>query len=345
MRIPLFLFLQFISGGAIAAQETPAWTIAASPVPIVTEGIFAVGTEMSGIDSLDGAGCLMVSNETRCAQIGMLTKNPWNLRAGKEIPLIPKQGTDECDFEAVAASQEESCFFVLGSHGVAKKRGKPRPEQEALFHIPADPATKLPDPEKPGAIRSVSLTGWLRKVPQIAPYVGQPLQRNGLNLEGLAYKAGKLFIGCRGPNLDGNAPVLEVSSEALFKTAPMTWPQPVVHLLPLGVGKGIRELTAVSDGFIVLSGCSGSEGSSDFKIPQFYDGDLAFNLFFWKPGATPELEKIGQIPITKGKAEGVLVLEETPEKITVMILYDGSYNGAPHLFTLGRPKAASQVTQ
>jgi hypothetical protein len=194
---------------------------------------------------------------------------------------------------------------------------------------------------KPGAAKSVSLLSWIQKTPEVGPSVGQPLQRNGLNLEGLAFKDGRLFIGCRGPNLGGKTPILETDAAALFNSPQSAWAAPKVHLLPLGNGQGVRDIAPLKEGFLIVAGCAGSEGSSEFRVPEFYDGDLAFTFFVWKPGATPEVEKVGQIPILKGKAEGLLVVEETDEHIKVLVLYDGSYNGAPHLFKLTRPKSAA----
>ena len=105
------------------AQEVPPaklWGLAAVEAPIVTEGRFAIGAEMSGGATLDGAGCLLVSNETRCAQIGTLTRNPWRLAAGTEIPLIPPQGEAECDFEAVAVVR--ACLEPVGTPALQPER-------------------------------------------------------------------------------------------------------------------------------------------------------------------------------------------------------------------------------
>ena len=295
-----------LAAAPLVAQEAPSWGISAEEIPIVTEGTFAVGTELSGIASLDGARCVVVSNETRCAEIGYLKSNPWRFTAGPEIPLNAPGGPDECDFEAVAVDPVEGNFYVLGSHAVAKKKGKPRPEQQHLFRLPIDPATKLPDPKGTKA-QSVSLSAWLVKVPELAPYFGKPLQQNGLNLEGLAVRDGQMFIGFRAPHLQGRTPVLEVAAKTLFTTPPDQWPAPKVHLLPLGNGQGVRDMTVVKDGILILAGESGSEPSETFPKAENYGEDNDFTLFHWIPTSGQPPVRIGHLPIVKGKAEGLLV--------------------------------------
>jgi hypothetical protein len=322
-----------------SGQEIQPWGISSEEIPVVTEGTFAVGTELSGIASLDGVGCLVVSNETRCAEIGYLKSTPWRFTAGPEIPLVPPAGgPEECDFEAVAADPVSATFYVLGSHAVAKKKGKPRVEQQVLFRLPADATTKLPDPAKGPEYQGISLTPWLLRVPEIAQYFGKPLQQNGLNLEGLGYRNGNLFIGCRAPHLQGRTPVLEIAANDLFTRPPGQWPAPKVHLLPLGQGCGVRDLAPVKDGFLILVGESGSEASEAYPRTENYLKDENFTLYFWNPSDTRPPARVGNLPIVLGKAESLLVYEETDQMITVIVLYDGSYNGMPRVFKLSKPK-------
>ena len=332
----IFLVIQL----AACAQEgktEKAWAITSVASPIVTEGVFAGNADMSGIASLDGMGCLLVSNETRGAQIGMLTSNPWRLKAGPLIPLIPPRGEEECDFESVAVDASTQFYYVLGSHGVSKKKGHPRPEQEALFRLPVEATTKLPSPVQVVPPSSVSLRDWLRRVPGIGESVGQPLQANGLSMEGLACREGKLFLGCRSPHREGKAAILEVEAAVLFSQAAESWPLPTVHWVPLGQGLGVRDLARVKGGFLILAGDAGVVPTPKFPNPVNYHGDRNFTLFLWKPEAPETVTRIGNLPEVKASAEGLLVLEETDASIKVLILHDGAYNGAPALFLLTKP--------
>lgn len=340
MKFRLRLFSVFLILGSLPAlaQESAAWGVTTMEKPIVTEGLFAVGSELSGIASINGTACLLASNETRCAQIGYLKRDPWRLTAGREIYLIPPEGTAECDFEAVACDPKANIYYVMGSHAVAKKKGKPRKEQQVIFRVPADPTTGVPDHAKPGAAKAISLFPMLLQFPEVASAINKPLQKNGLNMEGLAWKAEQLWIGCRAPNLDGAAAIFSISAEAIFTQPVESWPKAKFHKVPLGRGIGVRDLAPLTDGFLILAGQSGSEASSEFPIPLNYDGDKAFTLFHWNPETPNGLQRIGNLPVLKGKAESMMVLDETDTSISIMVLYDGAYNGAPRAFTLTKPR-------
>jgi hypothetical protein len=165
------------------------------------------------------------------------------------------------------------------------------------------------------------------------------LQKNGLSIEGLASRSGNLFIGLRSPHQNGSAAILEVDASALFQQAPETWPLPTVHWVPLGKGLGVRDLASVQGGFIILAGDAGVVSSPKFPIPENYSGDHAFSLFSWQPGTPETLVRIGNLPLVKASAEALLVLDETPTSISIMVLHDGAYNGGPTLFTLTKPRA------
>lgn len=320
------------------ATSPGKWSITPVAKPIVTEGSFAGNADMSGGATLDGTGFLMVSNETRCAQIARLTRDPWRLTVGAQIPLNPPQGGDECDFEAVAVDPTTQFYYVLGSHGVSKKKGHSRPEQEALFRLPVDPATKLPAPNQATPPPSVSLRAWLQQVPGIGDSVGKPLQLNGLSLEGLACRQGNLFIGCRSPHRNGEAAILEIAASVLFSHPPTAWPQPTIHWLPLGKGLGVRDLAPVQNGFLVLAGDSGVVTTPKYPVSENYTGDKEFSLFLWQPGQPEKVTRLGLLPGVKASAEALIVLDETPDIISILILHDGAYNGGPVLYSLSKPR-------
>jgi len=334
--VPLLFCLLLACGQD--ATNAGKWSIAAVAKPVVTEGSFAGNADMSGGATLDGEGFLMVSNETRCAQISRLTRDPWRLTVGAQIPLNPPQGADECDFEAVAVDPTTQFYYVLGSHGVSKKKGHSRPEQEALFRLPVDPATKLPAPNQATPPPSVSLRDWLQRIPGIGDSVGKPLQHNGLSLEGLACRHGNLFIGCRSPHRNGEIAILEVDAAVLFSQPTAAWPLPTIHWLPLGKGLGVRDLAPVQNGFLVLAGDSGVVTTPKYPVAENYTGDKEFSLFLWQPGKPENLNRIGNLPTAKASAEGLIVLDETRDIISILILHDGAYNGGPVLYSLSKPR-------
>ena len=164
-------------------------------------------------------------------------------------------------------------------------------------------------------------------------FVNMPLQSNGVNIEGLGCHDGKLYFGFRAPNLLGKCLVVETDAEKFFSAE-----RPVckIHQIDLGPHAGIRDLAPCRDGFLIVTGNAGSEASPKFPTPLHFDGDLKFTLFRWNP-ASDTVEKIGLLPATKGKAEGLLVLEETDSSISLLVLFDGPYNGGPKLYHITKP--------
>jgi len=140
-----------------------------------------------------------------------------------------------------------------------------------------------------------------------------------------------LFVGLRGPNLDGNAFVLEVGANYVF--AGKSQPSYTLHRLQMGPGLGVREIVAVRSGFLLIAGNSASEPSEKYTQSVDYDQDREFLLVYWD-GAGSEVHKIGPIPDVVGKAEAMLVLEEAQDHVTVLVLFDGPRQGRPTIYRL-----------
>ncbi len=75
--------------------------------------------------------------------------------------------------------------------------------------------------------------------------------KRGVNIEGVAVRADKLYFGFRGPASGGKALVLAVETDALFGKSEA---RPAVVSMDVGAGRGVRDLLAVDDGLLVLSG-------------------------------------------------------------------------------------------
>jgi hypothetical protein len=56
-------------------------------------------------------------------------------------------------------------------------------------------------------------------------------------------------------------------------------------------------------------------------------------MVFWG-GAGSQVHKIGAIPDVTGKAEAMTVLEEAPDHITVLMLFDGPRQGRPTIYRI-----------
>lgn len=318
---------------ALVADPPPAsgWKVELLSANWTASG-FEGNEDLSGIASLDGTHCLLGSDELAAAQAGTIDRKAMTITAGALVPLIenPSGKKMEIDIESVAVSRKDNCYFVTGSHGTGKKKGEFDPTRASVFRIPCDPATG--EPEKDG-IQRASLLPWLEKSAEFKNFVRQPLQLNGFNIEGLTYSDGKLWFGVRGPNVLGNTYVIETTPESLFGRGV---PECKAHALPVGQARGIRELAAVRDGFIILTGNASAEASKKFPTSQARLPDNSFDLFLWRPGQTPETQSIGTLPLPAAKAEAILVLEDGEKYVDILVLFDGEKEGAPRSYRLTR---------
>jgi len=231
----------------------------------------------------------------------------------------------------VAADPESRTYYVTGSHGVGKKKGDVQAARYAVYKIPVDPATGIVRREE---IRQASLRPWLERRPEWSAHLGQPLQQNGLNIEGLAFANGRLYFGLRGPNVDGTAFVIEVGADAFFSGAAV---EPVVHRLPLGPGRGVRDLVACRDGFLLIAGNASAEASKAFPVSEARQPDARFQLGWWRPGMTSPVEWVGDLAAGGGKAEALLILEDSGAHIDLLCLFDGAPDGGAAAYRLSRP--------
>ncbi len=294
---------------------------------------FENSLDISGIAAANSRQCLVGSDESFYIQPGEIEAGKRRVESRRPLALVPEAAgsTDvEVDIEGVAFAPQEQAYFVVGSHGLGKKKGDFQPERHAVYRLPVDPGTGKV--EKAG-IRRASLLPWLEKTPVLAPHVKQPLQRNGLNIEGLAASGGKLFFGLRAPNKDGRGLVIGVHPRDLFERAPR---ELEVHEIALPEGRGIREIAAVRGGFILLSGNASAEASKKIPVTEAKEPDTRFEVLFWSGGDSPETVNLGSLPRNGGKAEGLLLLEDAADHADMLVVFDGLPGGEPLLIRLHR---------
>ena len=279
-------------------------------------------TNLSGIACLSDTSCLVGADEGRAVQFVDLSRTAKTLKAGKTVPLL--QSGKEIDIEAIAA--EGDSYYIIGSHGISKKQGEQQENRFRIFRLRVDHGTGMP-----AGVDVASLSGILRADAVLGEHFRMPLQQNGVNIEGLAIRNGRLFVGFRGPNLDGFAFVMEIVAEEVFAGKPQ--PQYTLHKLRLGNGLGIREIVAVKTGFLLIAGNAGSEPSDRFTESENYEKDRDFSLVFWD-GKGSEVQRIGAIPNPPGKAEAMTILEESASEITVLVLFDGPQGGRPSVYRI-----------
>lgn len=283
--------------------------------------------DISGIASVDGSRCLVVSDEGLQVQPGFIDLQKQRITAEDAVkvsPIIKSKGS-EIDFEGATYSETSDSYFVVGSHGLGGKDGDFDPNRFSVFQLPVNPET--------GAImedgmKRSSLLPWVAKHPITAPFIKKPLEENGFDIEGIATVGDDLYFGLRGPNHEGDCLVLQIPIATLFGDGEGDL---IVHRLPLGEGRGLRDIAPINGGFLFIAG----NGSADVdgKKPK-KDSDL----FFWD-GQNASPEKLGTLPKNGGKAEALLVLEDTSGEIELIVLFDGLPGGAPLQVRLRRAES------
>lgn len=200
---------------------------------------------------------------------------------------LPGGADGEMDIEGLAV--DGGYLWIVGSH--SGRRRKPEPEEHdpatvlrLLGEIRNDPNRyflgRIPLAEggaalaaevedgKGGQLRAGSLKirkkrgneliELLAEDDLIGPFVGLPAKENGFDVEGLAVRGERVFLGLRGPVLRGWAVILELRVEASrkgrLKLASFEDGRHYHrHLLDLG-GLGVRELSWQDDDLIILAG-------------------------------------------------------------------------------------------
>jgi hypothetical protein len=150
----------------------------------------------------------------------------------------------------------------------------------------------------------------------LSPFLDQRLENNGLTIEGVAVKGGRLFAGFRGPSLDsGRAAILSVALDGLFGKDPA---DPKLYLLPLGSGQGVRDLASYTTGFLVLAGPAAAGGGT--------------YAVYWWDGASESvrlLKDLADVTGKKRKAEALLPLDLSRSGLRALVFFDREKQGAP----------------
>jgi hypothetical protein len=352
---------------AVLTLSAPAFHARAQAVkpieltPFVLDGPF-VGDEPSAKD-LSGIACLAPDSGKRvCLAVNdnnknaqFVTLNGQNAVVGDPIALIgdaPDKATlgkapeivcpkgpgdfDELDGEGVAFSAPY--FYVVGSHGCARKKNKFRLSSFILSRIHVDTAGRpaaaaTPAPADATVLNTYRVSDLLQRLGKVSESIGKGLETDsGLNIEGIAADGDRIWFGLRAPlDEQGNAVLVEASAADLFKDGN----EPSVlepKVTPLKLDKlGIRDLALMPDkkGLLVLAGAThGAE------VPFHV---FSFDFSSGKPsdlGALPLVQGTVDGKLVTGKAEAITVLEADPEKIIAAVLFDSLPNGAPQMATI-----------
>ena len=253
------------------------------------------------------------------------------------LPDVDKNDGSELDIEGIAV--DGNFIYVVGSHSSKRKKvgskksykknrktfnqGKidDEPSRDWLHRIEVNKQVQ------PVAKMSISLKDVISNHKALKAFSKVPSKENGVDIEGIAVDDGWVYVGFRGPVFrDNYVPVLKFKFDEHEKSASLLF----VKL----DGGGVRDMASVQDGFLIVSGPVG-DAPGPYQVYHWNGLDMV-------PGkdrvdTKDHIEKLGEINVKKGKAEGILVLdvESGPDddcQYKFMIIFDGIINGNPQIY-------------
>jgi hypothetical protein len=273
---------------------------------------------------------------------------------------LPEGRDVEADVEGLAVS--EGYLWVAGSHSLARKKpdrflGDPDAALERLTQVKREAnrfllgRIPLAAGDSPGVTslarrapaldggkrdrragtlrmgpRDSALSKRLRKDVHLGPFLGIPSKDNGLDVEGVAVRGERVFLGLRGPVLRGWAVIVELAIHASRKGRLKLRPIGEdgcgyrKHFLDLD-GLGVRSLMLRGDDIVVLAGPT-------------MDLDGPVRLYAWRNALSEqessvvpraEVERILDLPFGEGcdHAEGATVIPLAPDAApSLVVAYD-----------------------
>ncbi len=330
------------TGGVAAAKDDGAWRIEGQ---VRGKPKDAFGKTYEKSDDVSGIACetkadyprlcLIVDDETQGVQIIILQKG--KLIAGDFIRLTQDSFDGKpLDFDGEAVAYDSGSFYVMGSHGQPRHPGKSEAETGAkaeasrrVFRVRFAPNSV--DMKTGTFAKSATVTpstrffDIIRMQPDLAPWTDQPLEKNGVSIEGVAVRDGQLYAGLRGPVIAGKgAVILSAPLGAVFDNRPG---QASVQFLDLGQdtdgkARGIRDMLVFGGGMLIVAGPVNDppEGQA------IKDGDYAI---YSATGASAhklmDLKAYG----AKDKPEALLPLESQDGILRALLFFDGPKDGHP----------------
>ncbi len=271
---------------------------------------------------------------------------------GDFLNLPDKEG--EIDIEGMDYS--EGYLWVTGSHSTKRKRAKgkkPAKDLERLKTVesevnryllgrvpvvdgklvksckdPQDSKRQLTAAQLPITDASNALMEALKTDEHLGTYVtsGLPSKENGFDIEGLAVKGDRVFLGLRGPVLRGWAVILEIEVTKDDNTLAL---KPIgdegepyrKHLLDLS-GLGIRELCFDGDDLIVLGGPTMTLDATIRTFRWHNALDRAENTLVYQDGE--HLQTMFELPLLPGedRAEGLALYSCLGGAKGLLVVYD-----------------------
>jgi hypothetical protein len=266
---------------------------------------------------------------------------------------LPEAEELEIDIEGLDYDETEHYLWLIGSHGWKRKR--PKPDKSAAENIKR--LAKLVNEKNRYILAKIPLfngelhqqynfenpkitpihaakleltktgnllTDALKDDPHLGIFISStiPGKDNGFDIEGLAVKQGKVFIGLRGPVIRGWAIILEIQLEETNSD--------LMHLKIIGEedrpykkhfvylnGLGIRDLKFNGSDLLILAGATMDLDAKVrvFRLPN------AVNL---EDNVLHEPEIVARLPHGEGndKPEGITLFQSLAGEPSLLVVYD-----------------------
>lgn len=294
---------------------------------------------ISGFVCAPGAAdhCLVVADEGD--EAAFVSMRDGKLAAtGAPFPLP----VESDEFDAEGATTDGKFFYIVGSHSVKRKSCEDHLANRVVLRFDVNSSR----PPASAIKSSPELWKIIEGLPEFAGHAGpnaclgdNPPERRtelpgkqGVNIEGVAAKDGRLYFGFRGPAKKGEALLLGVDAKALFEGGAAA---PSVSRLAVGDKRAIRDLTFAGDTLLALVGPDDDEPQrnySIFRIERPYEGAARTTEL-----AVLDLRNVAKAKRDKPiKPEAITLLKETPNRYRLLILSDGGRDGAPLVFDVPR---------
>jgi hypothetical protein len=328
----LFVLTLVIAGpaaGQSPTPTTPAWTVR-HPFEKADDARRNLSGAACAPAVAGKRRCLVVNDEKRYAQYFIIDGT---VIIPEAVTLLRTESGDP-DAEGVAfdvtddvasPGTRRAYFYVTGSHG-RSGGGKLKDSVFQVFRIPVNPGDGTPlhppsEDNNTGIANSDRLRTAIATHPKLKDFASLDPGQNGVNIEGIAARNGQLYFGLRGPTEDGKHPsafIIKTRADALFADGFMLGPDDVIAVR-LGVHTGIRDLAAVSDGLLMVTGPRRDEAGIPYRIQYWREGDE-------KP---IDLHTVDMTGLGQAKLETIVVLEETANAYKLLLIFEDVVDGAP----------------
>jgi Protein of unknown function (DUF3616) len=295
----------------------------------------------------------------------------------KKVTLEPDRIAffrDSIELDAEAAARDGNTVYVTGSHSPKRANCDPNPDSRHVIKFEVDGTTGKTSLDAAGTPISMhddngALWKLLTNDPVLKSFAGDGKclgkPDHAANIEGLAAKDGMLYFGFREPALNRQTFILRIRADQLF-SGDIT--STSLFTMEVGRGRGIRDLLAVPEGLLILTGPEDIDQKTlldwqrkgvEQQLPALSaylghsDGNHSgSSVAFWDPNGSPDslvkprtLKDLDLSSIVPDSCTGRMDGPPRPEALTMiedgkdrllLFLSDGVCDGKPMFLPIGK---------